>query len=143
MSKEIKGYIKMQLKAGNATPGAPIAPILGSKGLSQHMMNFCKEFNERTKSKAGQILPVVITYYDDKSISFVVKCEPVAVTLLKAVKKEKGSGVPNRTKIGSLPYSKIEEIAKEKMEDLNAYDVENAAKIIMGTARSLGIDIVK
>ena len=131
----------MQLKGGSANPGPPIAPILGSKGLSQHMMNFCKDFNARTKDKAGQVLPVVITVYDDKTIEFVVKNEVSSVSILKAVKKDKGSSVPNRDKIGQLSKIDLERIAREKMQDLNAYDLEGAKKIIVGTARNLGITI--
>ena len=143
MGKEVVGYIKMQLKGSAASPGPPIAPILGSKGLSQHMMSFCKEFNDRTKDMAGKLLPVVITIYNDKTIDFVVKSELASESILRAVKATKGSSVPNQDKIGVLSKSDLERIAKEKMGDLNAYDVEHAMKIIAGTARSLGVDVEK
>ena len=139
MAKAITGYLKLQIKGGGANPGPPIAPALGSKGLSQHMMDFCKKFNEQTKDKAGQLLPVVITIYDDKSIDFVVKSEPASVSILKALNVQKGSSVPNQNKIGTITKEALRKIAENKMKDLNAFTVEQAMKTIAGTAKSMGV----
>lgn len=142
MEKKINYSFKIQIKGGAATPGAPIAPIFGSKGLSQHMMNFCKEFNERTKDKIGKILTVCVHVYEDKSIDFDVKSEPAAIAILKAAKIDKGSGIPNQKKVGKISDADLTKIAEEKMNDLNAYTIEEAKNIIAGTARSIGVDIV-
>jgi large subunit ribosomal protein L11 len=139
MAKTITGYLKLQIKGGAANPGPPIAPILGSKGLSQHMMDFCKKFNEQTKDRVGQLLPVVITIYDDKSISFIVKSEPASVSILKALNVPKGSSVPNQNKIGTISRETLRKIAENKMNDLNAFTLDRAEKIIAGTARSMGV----
>ena len=142
MAKKISYKFKLQVKGGAATPGAPIAPIFGSKGLSQHMMPFCKEFNERTKDKNGQTLTVVVSVYEDKSIDFVVKNEPAAIAILKAAKISKGSGVPNQQKVGKISEMDLTKIAENKINDLNAYTIEQAKRIIAGTARSIGVEIV-
>ena len=140
MAKKKVGCIKLQLKAGEANQG--IAPIFGSKGLSQHMMNFCKDFNDKTKDQKGKLLPVIVFYYDDKSIDFVIKKESVVSALMKAAHIEKGSGVPNQTKVGQISAVNLQKIAEEKIADLNAYDIEAAKKIIAGTAQSMGIEII-
>ena len=139
MAKAITGYLKLQIKGGAANPGPPIAPALGSKGLSQHMMDFCKKFNEQTKDKAGQLLPVVITIYEDKTIDFVVKSEPASISILKALNVQKGSSVPNQNKIGTISQEALRKIAESKMQDLNAFTVEQAMKTIAGTAKSMGV----
>lgn len=139
MAKAVTGYLKLQIKGGAANPGPPIAPALGSKGLSQHMMDFCKKFNEQTRDKAGQLLPVVITIYDDKSIDFVVKSEPASVSILKALNVQKGSSVPNQNKIGTISKEALRKIAENKMKDLNAFTLDQAMKIIAGTAKSMGV----
>ena len=139
MAKEVAGLIKLQIKGGAANPSPPVGPALGSKGSS--IMGFCKEFNARTQNKAGKILPVVITYYTDKSFSFVVKTPPAAVQLLEASKAKKGSGVPNRNKVASVTWDQVKAIAEDKMADLNCFTVESAMKLIAGTARSMGITV--
>ncbi|MCS7052876.1 MAG: 50S ribosomal protein L11 [Ignavibacterium sp.] len=139
MAKKIEGYIKLQIPAGKANPSPPIGPALGQKGVN--IMEFCKQFNARTQDKEGLIIPVVITVYSDKSFTFVTKTPPAAVLLLKAAKIEKGSAEPNKTKVGKVTRAQIEEIAKIKMPDLNAFDLEHAASMIAGTARSMGITI--
>lgn len=139
MAKEITGYLKLQVKGGQANPAPPIGPALGSKGLN--IMDFCKQFNSRTQDKPGQVLPVVVTIYSDKSFDFVIKTPPVAVLILEAIKKKKGSSEPNRNKIGSIDWDIVKSIAKIKMPDLNALKIESAAKMIAGTARSMGVKI--
>ena len=138
--KKVTGYIKLQCKGGQANPAPPIGPALGSKGVN--IMEFCKQFNARTKNDQGMVIPVVITVFSDRSFTFVTKTPPAAVLLLKAVGKPKGSGVPNQQKIGSVSEAKIREIAEYKFKDMNAANVENAMKSIAGTARSMGIEIV-
>lgn len=140
MAKKITGYIRLQLPAGSANPAPPVGPALGAKGVN--IMMFCKEFNARTKDKAGLILPVVITVYADRSFSFILKSPPAPVLLKKAAGLAKGSGVPNRDKVGTVTRKQILEIVEMKKEDLNAKDPEQAAKMIEGTARSMGIDVV-
>jgi len=140
MAKKIESYIKLQIPAGKANPSPPIGPALGQKGVN--IMEFCKQFNARTQDKEGLIIPVVITVYSDKSFTFVTKTPPAAVLLMKAAKIEKGSSEPNKTKVGKVTKAQIEEIAKLKMPDLNAYDLEHATSMIDGTARSMGITVV-
>jgi large subunit ribosomal protein L11 len=139
MAKQITGYLKLQVKGNSANPAPPIGPALGSKGLN--IMDFCKQFNARTQDKPGQILPVLITIYNDKSFDFVIKTPPAAVLILDAAKKQKGSAEPNRTKVGSVTWDQVKTIAETKMPDLNAFKVESAMKMVAGTARSLGITV--
>lgn len=137
MAKKVTGMIKLQIPAGNATPAPPVGPALGQQGVN--IMEFCKAFNSRTQAQAGMIIPVVITVYIDKSFSFITKTPPAAVLLKKAAKVEKGSGEPNRNKVGNVSKKQVQEIAELKMADLNATDIEMASRIIAGTARSMGI----
>ncbi|HTF19561.1 MAG TPA: 50S ribosomal protein L11 [Chryseolinea sp.] len=139
MAKQITGYLKLQVKGGSANPAPPIGPALGSKGLN--IMDFCKQFNARTQDKPGQVLPVLISIYNDKSFDFVIKTPPAAVLILDAAKKQKGSAEPNRAKVGSVTWEQVKTIAETKMPDLNAFKVESAMKMIAGTARSLGITV--
>jgi large subunit ribosomal protein L11 len=139
MAKEVAGIIKLQIKGGAANPSPPVGPALGSKGLN--IMDFCKQFNALTQSKAGKVLPVVITYYADKSFSFVVKTSPVAVQLKDAAKIKSGSAEPNRNKIASVTWDQVKAIAEDKMPDLNCFTIESAMKIVAGTARSMGITV--
>ena len=137
MAKKITGMIKLQLPAGKATPAPPVGPALGQHGVN--IMGFCKEFNAKTADQPGMIIPVVITVYQDRSFSFILKTPPAAVLLKKAVGLESGSGVPNKTKIAKISQAKVREIAILKMPDLNAATVETAMSMIAGTARSMGI----
>jgi large subunit ribosomal protein L11 len=139
MAKEIKGYLKLQVKGGAANPSPPIGPALGSKGLN--IMEFCKQFNARTQDKAGQICPVLITMYADKSFDFVIKTPPAPALLMDAAKIKGGSKEPNRNKVGSVTWDQIREIAEIKMPDLNAFKVESAMRLVAGTARSMGITV--
>ncbi len=139
MAKEIIGYLKLQVKGGQANPAPPIGPALGSKGLN--IMDFCKQFNGRTQDKQGQVLPVLITIYNDKSFDFVIKTPPAANLILEAIKKDKGSAQPNRNKVGSITWDQIKTIAQTKMADLNAFKVESAMKMVAGTARSMGVTV--
>ncbi|GAB2783230.1 50S ribosomal protein L11 [Rhabdobacter roseus] len=139
MAKEITGYVKLQVKGGQANPSPPIGPALGSKGLN--IMEFCKQFNGRTQDKMGMVLPVVITYYKDKSFDFVIKTPPAAILLMEASKVKKGSAQPNRTKVGSVSWDQVRQIAETKMPDLNCFTVDSAMKMIAGTARSMGITV--
>ena len=139
MAKQITGYLKLQVKGGSANPAPPIGPALGSKGLN--IMDFCKQFNARTQDKPGQVLPVLITIYNDKTFDFVIKTPPAAVLILDAAKKQKGSAEPNRTKVGSVTWEQVKTIAETKMPDLNAFKVKSAMKMVAGTARSLGITV--
>jgi large subunit ribosomal protein L11 len=140
MAKKITAFVKLQIPAGKATPTPPVGPALGQHGLN--IMGFCKEFNERTKNDAGLIIPVIITVYADKTFSFVTKTPPAAVLLKKACKLEKASGKPNRDKVATITKAEVMKIAEQKMPDLNAADVEAAASMIAGTARSMGIVVV-
>jgi large subunit ribosomal protein L11 len=140
MAKKVTGIIKLQVPSGQANPAPPVGPALGQHGLN--IMQFCNQFNEATKDQAGLILPVVITVYKDKSFSFITKTPPAAVLLKKAASLAKGSPEPNREKVGTVTIAKVKEIAELKMPDLNASSVEAAVKIIEGTARSMGIEIV-
>jgi large subunit ribosomal protein L11 len=139
MAKEVAGLIKLQIKGGAANPSPPVGPALGSKGIN--IMDFCKQFNARTQDKAGKILPVVITYYADKSYDFIIKTPPAAVQLLEAAKVKKGSSEPNRSKVAEVTWDQIKTIAEDKMPDLNCFTVESAMKMIAGTARSMGIRV--
>jgi large subunit ribosomal protein L11 len=140
MSKKIVKFIKLQIPAGKANPAPPIGPALGAAGVN--IMAFCKEFNAKTQQMAGDILPVVITVYADKTFSFITKKPPVSQLLKKAVGIEKGSAVPNRDKVAKIKRSQARKIAEEKMQDLNADDLEAAANIVLGTARSMGIELI-
>ena len=140
MSKKITGQIKLQLPAGSANPAPPVGPALGAQGVN--IMGFCKEFNAKTKDQAGLILPVVITVYADRSLSFILKSPPASVLLKKAAGLAKGSGVPNRDKVGKVTKAQILEIVKTKENDLNANNDDAACKIIEGTARSMGIEVI-
>ncbi|EHG21035.1 50S ribosomal protein L11 [Alloprevotella rava] len=139
MAKEVAGLIKLQIKGGAANPAPPVGPALGSKGIN--IMDFCKQFNARTQDKAGKVLPVVITYYADKTFSFIIKTPPAAVQLLEAAKKKSGSAQPNRQKVGSVTWEQVKAIAEDKMADLNCFTIEAAMRLIAGTARSMGITV--
>lgn len=139
MAKEIEGYIKLQIRGGQANPAPPVGPALGAKGVN--IMEFTKQFNARTQDKMGKVLPVVITVFKDKSFDFVIKTPPAAVLLLEHSKKKKGSPEPNREKIGSVNWDQVKAIAEEKMPDLNAFTVESAMKMVAGTARSMGLTV--
>lgn len=139
MAKKEVAKIKLQIPAGAANPSPPVGPALGQHGLN--IMGFCKEFNARTQDKAGKVLPVVITYYNDKSFSFVIKTPPAAIQLLEAAKVKGGSGEPNRKKVASVTWEQVRAIAEDKMPDLNCFTVESAMKLIAGTARSMGITV--
>lgn len=139
MAKKVIGYIKLQIPAGNANPSPPVGPALGQHGVN--IMEFCKAFNARTQDKIGYIIPVLITVYGDRSFTFITKTPPASTLLLKAAGVEKGSGEPNRDKVGKVTREQVREIARTKMVDLNAMDEEAAMKIIEGTARSMGIEI--
>ena len=140
MAKKVVGQIKLQLPAGKATPAPPVGPALGQHGVN--IMEFCKQFNAKTQDQAGLIIPAVITVYADRSFTFELKTPPAAVLLKKAAGIETASGVPNKTKVAKLARAKVKEIAEMKMKDLNANDIEAAMRMIEGTARSMGIDIV-
>lgn len=139
-SKKVTGEIRLQLPAGAANPAPPVGPALGAKGVN--IMNFCKEFNARTQDKAGLVIPVVITVYSDKSFTFILKTPPASVLLCKAAGISKGSGEPNKNKVGTVTARQLAEIATMKMADLNANNVEHAARMIAGTARNMGIRVV-
>ncbi|MBK6876190.1 MAG: 50S ribosomal protein L11 [Ignavibacteria bacterium] len=139
MAKKVTGFIKLQIPAGNATMAPPVGPALGQRGVNG--MEFCKQFNARTQDKKGLIIPVVITVFSDKSFTFITKTPPAAILLLRAAGLEKGSGVPNKTKVGKVSKSQLKEIAETKMPDLNVHDVEAAMKLVAGTARSMGITV--
>ncbi len=139
MAKEISGYVKLQCKGGQANPAPPIGPALGSKGVN--IMEFCKQFNARTQDKQGKVLPVLITVYSDKSFEFIIKTPPAAVQLMELSKAKKGSKEPNRIKVGKVTWAQVEEIAKDKMSDLNCFTVESAMRMVAGTARSMGLTV--
>ena len=140
MAKEISALIKLQIRGGAANPAPPVGPALGAKGVN--IMEFCKQFNARTQDKPGQIVPVVITVFADKSFEFIIKTAPAAAQILAAAKKKSGSGEPNKLKIATITWDQVRAIAEDKMADLNAFKVESAMKMVAGTARSMGI-IVK
>ena len=139
MAKEVAGQLKLQIKGGAANPSPPVGPALGAKGIN--IMEFCKQFNARTQDQAGKVLPVVITYYADKSFDFIVKTPPVAVQLKEAAKLKSGSAQPNRNKVAELTWEQVRAIAQDKIVDLNCFTVEAAMKIVAGTARSMGITV--
>jgi large subunit ribosomal protein L11 len=139
MAKKISGFIKLQIPAGKANPSPPVGPALGQKGVN--IMEFCKQFNARTADKGGLIIPVVITVFTDKSFTFITKTPPAAELLKKAAKVEKGSAEPNKTKVAKVTKNQVKEIAEMKMPDLNANDIENASRMVAGTARSMGISV--
>lgn len=139
MAKEIDGYIKLQIRGGQANPAPPVGPALGAKGVN--IMDFTKQFNGRTQDKMGQVLPVVITVYKDKSFDFIIKTPPAAVLLLEKSGLKSGSAVPNRDKVGSVTWDQVKEVAEVKMPDLNAFTVESAMKMVAGTARSMGLTV--
>jgi large subunit ribosomal protein L11 len=139
MAKELFKVIKLQIRGGQANPSPPVGPALGAAGVN--IMEFCKQFNARTQEKQGQVLPVTINVYKDKSFTFVVKTPPAAVQLMEAAKIKKGSGEPNRKKVGSVTWEQVRKIAEDKMQDMNAFTVEKAMKMVAGTARSMGITI--
>ena len=140
MAKRVRGYVKLQIPAGKATPAPPIGPALGQHGVA--IMEFCKQYNERTQSMAGQIVPVLITVYEDRSFTFVTKTPPAADLLRRAAGVDKGSGRPNTATVGRVTGDQVREIAEVKMRDLNAIDLDGAIKQIEGTARSMGIEVV-
>ncbi|GAA4279116.1 MULTISPECIES: 50S ribosomal protein L11 [Aquimarina] len=139
MAKELSKVVKLQVRGGAANPSPPVGPALGAAGVN--IMEFCKQFNGRTQDKAGKVLPVVINVYKDKSFDFVIKTPPAAVQILEAAKQKKGSGEPNRKKVASVTWDQVRAIAEDKMQDLNAFTVESAMKMIAGTARSMGVTV--
>ena len=139
MAKEVSKVVKLQVRGGAANPSPPVGPALGAAGVN--IMEFCKQFNARTQDKAGKVLPVVISVHADKSFDFVVKTPPAAVQLLEAAKVKKGSGEPNRSKVASVTWEQVRNIAEDKMQDLNAFTVESAMKMVAGTARSMGLTV--
>ncbi|MEI6518019.1 MAG: 50S ribosomal protein L11 [bacterium] len=140
MAKEISTLIKLQVSGGQANPAPPIGPVLGQHGVN--IMEFCKQFNARTQKQQGEVVPVVITVFKDRSFTFELKTPPVSYLIKKTLKLEKGSAVPNKDKVGQLTKAQVYEIAKQKMSDLNCYDDEAAFKIVAGTARSMGVDVI-
>jgi len=140
MAKKITGYVKLQIPAGEATPAPPVGPALGQQGVN--IMDFCKNFNARTASQKGLIIPVVITVFADRSYTFITKTPPASILLLKAAGIPKGSGTPNKEKVGKVTKSQVEEIAKTKLPDLNAADLSAAIRVVEGTARSMGIEVI-
>ncbi len=139
MAKKITGFVKLQIPAGSATMAPPVGPALGQRGVNG--MEFCKQFNARTQDKKGLIIPVVITVFSDKSFTFITKTPPAAVLLIKAAGIEKGSGIPNKSKVGKVSKKQLREIAETKMPDLNVHDVEAAMSMVAGTARSMGLTV--
>jgi large subunit ribosomal protein L11 len=140
MAKEVAGLIKLQIRGGAANPSPPVGPALGAKGVN--IMEFCKQFNARTQDKAGKVLPAVITVYKDKSFDFVIKTPPAAIQLMEAAKLKKGSSESNRSKVGKVTWDQVRAIAEDKMPDLNCFTVESAMKMVAGTARSMGINVI-
>ena len=141
MAKKVVGKIKLQIQAGKANPSPPVGPALGQHGVN--IMDFCKQFNARTEAQAGYIIPVVIDVYEDRSFSFVTKSPPAAVLIKKAINLSKGSAAPNKTKVGQITVAQLEEIAKTKMEDLNATTLEAAVEMIKGSCRAMGVTVVE
>lgn len=137
MSKELETFIKLQIRGGAANPAPPVGPALGAKGVN--IMDFCKQFNARTQDQAGKVLPVVISVYKDKSFDFVIKTPPAAAQIFEAIKLKKGSAEPNRNKVGKISWDQVKVIAESKMQDLNAFKVESAMRMVAGTARSMGV----
>jgi large subunit ribosomal protein L11 len=141
MAKKIKTTVKLQIAAGKANPAPPVGTALGPQGVN--IMEFCNQFNEKTRALGDTIIPAEISIYEDRTFSFILKQPPMAVLIMKAIGKEKGSGIPNREKIGKLTSAQVKEIAEKKMPDLNVNNMESAMKVVEGTARSMGVDIVK
>ena len=141
MAKKLKAIVRLQLEAGKANPAPPVGPALASHGIN--IMAFCKEYNARTSNRPGEVLPAEITIYSDGSFTFVLRTPPAAVLLRKAAKVEKGSGVPNKDKVGKVTSAQVKEIAQTKLPDLNAYSVDEAMRIIAGTARSMGVEVAE
>ena len=141
MAKKVTGYIKLQIQAGAATPAPPVGPALGQKGVN--IMQFVKEFNDRTKDQVGLVIPVIITVYGDRTFDFILKTPPVSALIKKELKIQTGSGVPNKKKVGKLLKSQVQKIAEMKMKDLNTEDFDAAAMMVMGTARSMGVEVEK
>ena len=139
MAKQIDGYLKLRVRGGQANPAPPVGPALGSKGVN--IMEFCNQFNARTDDRKGQVLPVVITIYKDKSFDFVIKTPPASVLILQAANKKKGSDQPNLNKVASITWDQVKDIAETKMKDLNAFKVSSAMKMVAGTARSMGVKV--
>ncbi len=139
MAKEVEGLIKLQIRGGAANPSPPVGPALGAKGVN--IMEFCKQFNARTQDKAGQVLPVVISVFKDKSFEFIIKTPPAAVQILEKAKLKKGSPESNRVKVATITWDQVREIAESKMADLNAFTVESGMRMVAGTARSMGVKI--
>lgn len=139
MAKEVSGFVKLQVKGGQANPAPPVGPALGSKGIN--IMEFCKAFNARTQDQQGKVLPVLITVYSDKSFDFIIKTAPAAVQVMELAKVKSGSAESNRKKVGKLTWAQVEEIAKDKMNDLNCFTLESAMRMVAGTARSLGVTV--
>ena len=139
MAKQVEGFIKLQIRGGAANPSPPVGPALGAKGVN--IMDFCKQFNAKTQEQAGKVLPVVITVFDDKSFSFIIKTSPAAVQLLEAAKIKSGSPESNRVKVAKVTWDQVKAIAENKMQDLNAFKISSAMKMVAGTARSMGITI--
>jgi large subunit ribosomal protein L11 len=140
MAKEVAGLIKLQIRGGAANPSPPVGPALGAKGVN--IMEFCKQFNARTQDKPGKVLPAVITVYKDKSFDFVIKTPPAAIQLMEAAKLKKGSSEPNRSKVAKVTWDQVRAIAEDKMPDLNCFSVESAMRMVAGTARSMGINVI-
>lgn len=140
MAKEITGYLKLQIRGGAANPSPPVGPALGAKGLN--IMDFCKQFNARSQEKQGQLLPVLVTIYADKSFDFVIKTPPAASLIMEAAKIKKGSSESNRSKVGSVTWDQIKTIAETKMPDLNAMKIESAMRVVAGSARSMGVRVM-
>ena len=141
MAKKVTGYIKLQIQAGAATPAPPVGPALGQKGVN--IMQFVKEFNDKTKDQLGLVIPVIITVYGDRTFDFILKTPPVSALIKKELKIQNGSGVPNKKKVGKLLKSQVQKIAEMKMKDLNTEDFDAAAMMVMGTARSMGVEVEK
>lgn len=141
MAREVTGLIKLQIKGGAANPAPPIGPALGAKGVN--IMEFCKQFNARTQDKAGKVLPVIITVYSDKSFDFIIKQPPVAAQIKEAIKLETGSAESNKKKVGKITMDQMRKIAESKMPDLNCFTIESAIEMVAGTARSLGVEVVR
>ena len=139
MAKKVKGYIKLQLPAGKANPAPPVGPALGQHGVN--IMEFCKAYNDRTKDLAGQVIPVIITVFEDRSFEFILKTPPVSDLLKKAASVEKGSGEPNKNKVGSVTMDQVKQIAETKLKDLNTTSLDSAIKSILGSARSMGVEV--